>query len=88
MLDDQMHALQDQRHRESLAVEMAALRADAERYRHIRKLARVNVADVTMNGTYYHIRYSEAFVRAKIGHLDGEPQRFDAVVDAAMKEGK
>jgi hypothetical protein len=88
MTDDQQHALQEQRRREADAVEMAGLRADAERYRHIRKRARVNVADVTMDGVSYHIRYSEAFVRAKIEHLDGEAERFDAAVDAAIKEGK
>jgi hypothetical protein len=33
MTDDQQHALQEQRHREALAVEMAGLRADAERWR-------------------------------------------------------
>lgn len=33
MTDDHMHALQNQRHREALAVEMAGLRAHAERAR-------------------------------------------------------
>ena len=88
MTDDQQHALQDQRTREAMAVELAGLRADAERYRHIRKLARVNVADVTMDGVIYRIRYSDTFVRAKIEHLDGEAERFDAAIDAAMKEDK
>ena len=36
MSDDQLHALQEQRHREAMALELAALRADAERYRWIR----------------------------------------------------
>lgn len=38
MTDDQMHAMQDQRHREADAVEMAGLRADAERLNALEKM--------------------------------------------------
>jgi hypothetical protein len=77
MTNEQQHALQDQRHREALAVEMAGLRADAERYRFYfgdddaHKKARVEIELKWL---------AEDGVRTKAG--------WDAAIDAAMQEGK
>jgi hypothetical protein len=85
MTDDQQHALQEQRHREALAVEMAGLRADAERYRWLRLQARI---DSCGRGKRTHpISFQTIFADAP---MDGGNyrDRFDAAIDAAMKGGK
>lgn len=66
------------------AEEVRGWKRDAERYRHIRAAGRVQVADVTMEGAHYHLRFAESFVPAKLDGITDEQARFDAVVDAAM----
>jgi len=79
--DDQQHALQEQRHREALAVEMAGLRADAERARWCEEMK----ADVkwsmisnrwhvswVVNGDYYAVNRDDR----------------NTAIDRAMQEGK
>lgn len=67
-----------------LRVELDAARADAERYRHIRTIGKVHLADATMNGVYYHIRYVQHFIEIKPLDIVDHNHRFDAAVDSAM----
>lgn len=64
--------------------ERDAARADAERYRHIRKIGNVHLADATMNGVYYHIRYVQHYIPIKPLDIVDHDHRFDAAVDSAM----
>lgn len=81
MTDDQMHALQDQRHREALAVEMSALRAHAERARWCEEVK----ADVV------HISYVNEWsvvwvANDRIRSVNATDR--DAAIDRAREEGK
>jgi hypothetical protein len=82
MTDDQMHALQDQRHREALAVEMAGLRQHAERARWCEE----RKADVIYSGCeqlwWVQWMSKEGWFREV-----SDPDR-DTAIDRAMTEGK
>jgi molecular chaperone GrpE (heat shock protein) len=67
-----------------LRAEVERLRADAKRYGYIRSLGRVTVADVSMEGVHYHLRFMQTFVRAQLEDIATEQERFDAGVDAAI----
>jgi hypothetical protein len=80
MTDDQQHALQEQRHREALAVEMAGLRADAERLTWL--INESNAGGGWLDDGVWD-RASNFYDE------DEDPQQgVRAAIDAAMKEGK
>jgi hypothetical protein len=81
MYDDQQHALQEQRHREALAVEMAGLRADAERARWCEDMK------ASVNWLYQEKQWLVAWVVDGDGCIIRQPDR-NAAIDKAMKERK
>jgi hypothetical protein len=82
MTDDQQHALQEQRRREADAVEMAGLRADAERARWCEEM-KAAVSWSTLTQKWDVFWYQRAYVSMHVA----DPDR-NTAIDAAMKEGK
>jgi hypothetical protein len=83
MSDEQQHALQEQRRREADAVELAALRADAERARWCEeKRATVSYNGITRKWTVI----ADELMPWRRRYFDS-PDR-NAAIDAAMTEGK
>lgn len=66
-----------------LRAERETLLADAERYRHIRTVGRVDVTTGWAKRVYHHIRYAQHFVPVKLEGITNDQARFDAVIDAA-----
>ncbi len=82
MTDDQQHALQEQRRREADSVELAALRADAERNRWCEeKNADVIYSDCEHLWWVQWINEEGLFCEVP------DPDR-NAAIDRAMREGK
>jgi hypothetical protein len=82
MSEDQLRAVVDQRRREADAVEIAALRADAERARWCEEMkAAVSWSTTTQKWDVFW--YSRAYVAEHSAHPDR-----NAAIDAAMRGGK
>ena len=102
MTDDQMHAMQDQRHREAMAVEMAGLRirvaeAEAKEVQQQADLAALRAAaerarwceEVKADVKYYAAaaEWVVQFVRGFQIRTVCHPDR-DTAIDRAMQEGR
>lgn len=85
MTDDQQRALVAQRESKAIADEIAELRRDAERYQWIRTSARIDSCG--RGKRTYPVSFMTVFAKApKEG--GNYRERFDAAVDAAMREGE
>jgi len=82
MTNDQQHALQEQRHREALAVEMAGLRADAERARWCEEM-KADVIYSSIEELWWVQWLDEKGMFCEVS----DPDR-NTAIDRAMKEGK
>ena len=82
MTDDQQHALQEQRHREALVVEMAGLRQHEARARWCEEM-KAAVSWSTLTQKWDVFWYQRAYVSMHVS----DPDR-NTAIDRAMQEGK